>query len=115
MATTYQVLGQVSLASTTEASLYNVSNTSGAAAVASSLTVANLSTVDLTFRVRVAVGNAASADKQWLFYDNTVYAKSTLSMTLGMTLGQNDYVYVSSTTATASNKLAFNLFGSVLS
>ena len=115
MATTYQVLGQVALTSVTDTALYNVANTTGAAAVVSTLSVCNQSAVDMTFRVRVAVANAAVVDKQYLFYDNVVYAKSTLALTLGMTLGQNDYVYVYSATATASNKLAFNLFGSVLS
>ena len=112
MATSYQILGQVALSSSSESLLYAVPDVAGSAAVASSLTVCNLSASDLTFRVRV--GAAASADTQWLFYDSTLFARSTITMTLGLTLGRNERVYVSSATATGSLKIALNLFGSVI-
>lgn len=112
MATSYQILGQAALSSGSEALLYAVPDVAGNAAVASSLTVCNQSASDLTFRVRV--GSATAADAQWLFYDATLFARSTITMTLGITLGRNERVYVSSTTAGASLKISCNLFGSVI-
>jgi hypothetical protein len=119
MATSYQILGQVALSTAnSESTLYAVPDTANNAAVASTLTVCNQGTTDLTFRVRVAQSGASLDAKQWLFYDTTVYAKSSLSMTMGLTLGRNERVYVSSSASSGvdgTHVLSFNLFGSAIS
>lgn len=105
MATTLKVLGQSAPAATTETTLYTVP--ASTSTVVSSLVVANRGAVADAFRVSVAVAGAATANKDYLFYDIPIAANDTFIATIGITLATTDVVRVyAGTTA-----LSFSLFG----
>jgi len=109
MATVYKILGQA-LGTTSLASLYSVP--ASTSAVVSTISVANLTANDVTYRINVKKAGEADNDKQFLVYDATVLAKSTATYTLGITLGAQDQLRVLCSTA---NAVAFQAFGSEMS
>ena len=107
MAINYRVLGQtVPSANATWTQIYAVG--SGKQAICSSLTVANLSTDDVLYRVRVRQAGASANDKQFIVYDTAAAAGVSQALQLSMTLSAGDIVEVYA----ASTAIAFNLFGS---
>ena len=107
MAINYKVLGQVvPSANATYTQIYAVP--AGKQAICSSLTVANLSTDDILYRVRVRQAGAAANDKQILVYDTASAAGVSQALQLSMTLSAGDIVEIYA----ASTSIAFNLFGS---
>jgi len=109
MAIHYRVLGQVvPSAVNTWTQIYPCPT--GKEAICSSLTVANLSTDDILYRVRVRQAGAAANDKQILVYDTAAAAGISQALQLSMTLSAGDLVEIYA----ASTSIAFNLFGSEL-
>ena len=107
MAIHYKILGQVvPSAANTYTQLYPC--LTGKEAICSSLTVANLSTDDILYRVRVRQAGASANDKQFLVYDTASAAGVSQALQLSMTLSAGDIVEVYA----ASTAIAFNLFGS---
>ena len=107
MAIHYKILGQVvPSAANTYTQLYPC--LTGKEAICSSLTVANLSTDDVLYRVRVRVAGAAENNKQILVYDTAAAGGISQALQLSMTLGTGDIVEVYA----SSTSIAFNLFGS---
>ena len=106
MSETLKVLGQSAPAATTATTLYTVP--ASKAAVGSTLVVCNGAATAGTFRVAVRVAGAALANAQYLYYDASLAANSTLTATLGITLATTDVVTVYASSANFS----FNLFGS---
>ena len=107
MAIHYKILGQVvPSAANTYTQLYPC--LTGKEAICSSLTVANLSTDDVLYRVRVRQAGASANDKQFLVYDTAAAAGVSQALQLSMTLSAGDIVEVYA----ASTAIAFNLFGS---
>lgn len=103
---TYKVLGQTAPAATNyTTALYTVPG--GSSAIVSTITVANISASSDTFRIRIAVADAATNNKQYLFYDTPVSANSTLTLTLGLTVAATDVIYAGS----ASGNCSFSAFG----
>ena len=109
MAIHYRVLGQVVPSAVyTWTQIYPCPT--GKEAICSSLTVANLSTDDILYRVRVRQAGAAANDKQIIVYDTASAAGVSQALQLSMTLSAGDLVEVYA----ASTSIAFNLFGSEL-
>ena len=109
MAIKYKVLGQVvPSAINTWTQIYPCPT--GKEAICSSLTVANLSTDDILYRVRVRVAGEAAANKQILVYDTAAAGGVSQALQLSMTLNTGDIVEVYA----ATTSIAFNLFGSEL-
>lgn len=107
MAIHYKVLGQVvPSATSTWTQIYAVPT--GKEAVCSSLTVANLSTDDILYRVRVRVAGAAANNKQTLVYDTASAGGVSQALQLSMTMSAGDIVEIYAD----SVNIAFNLFGS---
>ena len=107
MAIHYKILGQVvPSAANTYTQLYPC--LTGKEAICSSLTVANLSTDDVLYRVRVRQAGASANDKQFIVYDTAAAAGVSQALQLSMTLSAGDIVEVYA----ASTAIAFNLFGS---
>jgi hypothetical protein len=104
--TTYKVLGQVATAATTETDLYTVP--ASTETIISSLVVTNRGATSATYRISVSVNGAATATKDYLIYDATLNANSTVSLTLGITVDATDKIRVYASTA----NLSFNAFGS---
>ena len=96
MATTYKVLGQ--------------SSPSATSAIGSSIIIANRSTSVANFRVSIAVGGAATSNKDYIYYDLPIGANDTFIATIGITLATTDVVRVYS----SNTNLSFSLYGSEL-
>jgi hypothetical protein len=109
MATTYKVLGQSNPAATTSTTLYTVP--AATQAIVSTITVANSSATDATFRVSVSVAGAAISAKEYLAYDVTCPGNGLYSFTLGISLGATDVVRIYASTTT----LSFCAFGTEIS
>lgn len=109
MATNYKVLGQVNPAATTLTSLYTVP--AATQAIVSTITVANSSASDATFRISVAVAGAADNAKQYIAYDSTVRGNGFVTFTLGVSLAATDIIRVYASTTTVS----FCAFGTEIS
>lgn len=105
MADSIKVLGQLDAAATTTETLYTVPNLTQT--VVSTLVVCNRTTSAITFRITVHVDGAGADDKQFIFYDSPLAGNTTLTMTIGMTLGQKDVVK----TYASAVDMTFNLFG----
>lgn len=93
----------------TYATLYNT----GAAttAVISTISICNTSTSTQTYRIGImgSAGTPGAAD--WLVYDAAVAAKDTAFLTIGLSLGNSQYIRVSS----SANSLAFTAYVSEIS
>ena len=109
MATVYKTLGQSSPSATTETALYTVP--AATSAIASSIVVCNRSSVLSTFRVSVAVGGGATANKDYIYYDLPIGANDTFIATVGLTLATTDVVRVYA----SNTNLSFSLYGSEIS
>ena len=109
MATIYKVLGQSSPSATTETALYTVP--SATSFVASSVIVCNRSAVLSTFRISIAVGGGATANKDYIYYDLPIGANDTFIATIGVTLAATDVVRVYA----SNTNLSFSLYGSEIS
>ena len=105
MATSYKVLGQAAPAATTNTDLYTVP--SGAQAVASTLVICNRGATT-TVRVAVRPNGSSLVNQHYIVYDYPINANDSVFLTIGIALGDLDYVSVYAGTADVS----FSLFGS---
>ena len=105
MADVLKILGQIAAAATTEEDLYNAPNLSQV--TCSTLAICNRTAGTITFRISMSVDDAATATKDYLFYDAPLEANSTLTAVLGITLGQNDTIR----TYASTTGLTFTLLG----
>lgn len=102
MAITYKVLGQTDDASS-EVSLYTVPASTVSKA---KVTVANRAGTAATFRLSVSVGGGATANTDYLSYDQNIDANDSITSTT-LTLAETDVVRVFSSTA----NVTFTAFG----
>lgn len=109
MAIHYRVLGQVVPSAVNNWTQIYPCPT-GKEAICSSLTVANLSTDDILYRVRVRQAGAEANNKQIIVYDTASAAGVSQALQLSMTLSAGDLVEIYA----SSTSIAFNLFGSEL-
>lgn len=110
MATTYKILAQSSPTVATPTLLYGPVG-AGINTVVSTLAICNRGSSSSTFRISIRENGAADNPKQYIAFDTTVPAASTITYTLGITLKTGDAIYVYSST----NNLSFNAFGSEIS
>ena len=109
MATVYKILGQSNPALTSSVDLYTVP--AGKSTVCSTLNIANLAATNGTFRISVVPSGSSLQVKNYLAYNTVVPANDSISLTIGMTLGQYDKVKVYASSISQS----FNLFGTEIS
>jgi hypothetical protein len=109
MATVYKILGQANPPLTSSTDLYTVP--AGKSTVCSTLNIANLSTINGTFRLSVVPSGSTLQAKNYLAYNTVIPANDSISLTIGMTLGQYDKVKVYASSISQS----FNLFGTEIS
>jgi hypothetical protein len=110
MATTYKVLGQTSPAADTDTDLYAVpANTQ---AVVSSIVICNRAAANNTFRIAIRPANTALANQHYISYDTDVPARDTISLSLGISLGNTDVITVRSQ---ATNNISYSAFGAEIS
>ena len=106
MPAAYKVLGQSTPAATTLTTLYTVP--ASTSTVLSTLSVANLSTSPITFRVAIRPAGAGIANQHYIAFDAPVAANDAVFLTLGVSLAATDVVSVYASTGNA----AFSVFGS---
>jgi hypothetical protein len=106
MATTYKVLGQVNPTAVTPTTLYTVP--AGTQTVVSTISVANLTAGELSFRIAIRPAGETLATKHYIAYDAKVSGNDTIFITVGATLGAGDVITVYESAA----DIAFNAFGS---
>jgi len=104
VATAYKVLGQAAPSAGTDTPVYTVP--AATQAVVSTIFVSSTGSAT-TIRIRVAVAGAASAAKQWLFFDSPIGPNQTIAITSGITLGAGDVIAASS----ALGSCSFSVFG----
>lgn len=107
MAYTYKILGQSAPADTSAATLYTVP--SATEAVVSSITVANVTGSEATYRIFVRQNGAGVGVGNALAYDAKCPANATVVITAGITMDAADAISVRSGTGSA---LTFMAFGS---
>lgn len=88
MADTFKVLGQSAPSATTLTDVYTVP--AATSAVVSTIVVCNRGGSATTFRISVAVGGAADATKQYLYYDEPIAANDTWMATIGVGMATTD-------------------------
>lgn len=110
MPTTYKILAQSSPISNTPTLLYGPVG-AGINTVVSTIAICNRGNSSSTFRISLRENGAADNPKQYIAFDTTVPATSTITYTLGITLKTGDAIYVLSST----NNVSFNAFGSEIS
>lgn len=109
MATTYKVLGQVNPTAATPTTLYTVP--AGTQTVVSTISVANLTAGELSFRIAIRPAGETLAAKHYIAYDAKVAGNDTTFITVGATLGATDVITVYESAA----DITFNAFGSEIS
>lgn len=105
MATTYKVLGQASPTSNADTNLYTVP--ASTQAVISSIVICNRDSSNNTFRIAVRPAGAALANQHYISYDTDIPARDTISLSLGMSLGNTDVVTIN----TMSGNVSYSIFG----
>ena len=76
--------------------------------IVSTITVANRSSSDATFRISVSVNGAATATKDYVIYDATCAGNGLQAFTMGFTMDATDKIRIYASSA----DLSFNVFGS---
>ena len=107
MANAYKVLGQLADASANDVTL--IADQDGQTIV-SSIVIANREAATNTFRIAVRPGGATLANEHYIAYDSDVLANDSITLTLGITLADNDIITVGASDANVS----FSAFGTVI-
>jgi len=107
MANAYKVLGQVADASANNVPL--VADQNGETIV-STIVVANRASASRTFKIAVRPGGATLANAHYIAFDTTVNANDSITLTLGITLADDDIITVGASAA----DVTFSAFGTVI-
>lgn len=102
-----QVQGTSAL--TTYATLYNTG--ASTTAVISSIVVTNTTSTAQQFRVGIMGSAGTPAAANWVVYDAYIAGNDVLALTLGITLGNTQYIRVSS----SANTVTFSAYVSEIS
>ena len=117
MATNYKVLAQTGssgnygngaatlAAATTNYNLYTVP--AATQTVVSTLVIANQAATAATYRIGIRPAGAAIALHQYIAYDVSIGANDSTALTLGISLGATDQVFIYASATT----LTFTMFG----
>ena len=110
MATNYSHASvQGTAAVTTYATLYNT--TASTQAVVSSLLVTNTSASTQTYRIAIMSSAGTPAASDWIVYDSVVAGNDVICLTLGIAIGNTQYIRVSS----SADTVTFSAFVSEIS
>jgi glucose-6-phosphate dehydrogenase assembly protein OpcA len=109
MAIAYRVLGQSNPSASTLTTVYTVP--ASTSTIISTMVICNQASAAATFSVAVQVQGASIATKDYINYNTPLAGNDSITLTLGMTLGNTDVLSVSVSTSTIS----VNVFGSEIS
>jgi glucose-6-phosphate dehydrogenase assembly protein OpcA len=107
MASSYKVLGQLDLTSSTLTTLYTVP--ASTETVISTIVIANRASAADTFRLALRTDGDAISDKHYLAYDVPVAANDSTTLTLGVAMQATDVLSVAA--AGTASELSINAFG----
>lgn len=102
---TYKILGQSNPAATTDTTVYTVP--ASKSAVISTISLANIASGTLTYRVAVIPSGGSIGNSRYIAYETPLFGYSTDFLTIGATLATGDFLVVRS----SSTNLAVTLFG----
>jgi len=94
---------------TTYATLY--STPASTQAVISTIAICNTSASPAIYRIGLDTEEGTPGSSEWIVYDTPLPSNDTVFLTVGMTLGENQYIRVSS----SSNTVTFSAFVSEIS
>ena len=101
MATTYKNAQlQGTAAVTTYGTLYSTNGST--TAVISSILITNTAATSATYRIGIMATAGTPAAAEWLVYGSTVNANDTTCLTLGITVGNTQFIRVSSSANTVT-------------
>ena len=108
MALKYKILGQSNPSAGSSTLIYQVPSTStDCYAIISTITVCAQAS-GMTYRIAVRKnGESANLTKQYVVYDAPINANDTVTLTLGITLGFADMIYVYA----SGGSMIFNVYG----
>jgi hypothetical protein len=85
---------------TTYGTLYSTS--ASATAVVSTIAVCNTASVGATYRIGIMGSAGTPAAANWVAFDAAVAANDTVALTIGMTVGNSQFIRVSSSANTVT-------------
>ena len=106
MATSYKILGQAHLTTTSDTDIYTCP--ASTETIISTLIVANIGTAATTFNIALREDGDTLADKHYIAKEVPIAANDSTTLTLGMALEATDVVTCAAGTG---NALSINLFG----
>ena len=106
MATSYKILGQAHLTTTSDTDVYTVP--ASTETIISTVIVANIGASATTFNIALRDNGDTLANKHYIAKEVPIAANDSTTLTLGMALEATDVV---TCTAGAADSLSFNLFG----
>jgi len=84
----------------TYATLYNTSASS--TAVLSTIAICNTASSSATYRIALMASAGTPAAMNWIVYDSVVAGNDTIGLTLGIAVGNSEFVRVSSSANTVT-------------
>lgn len=109
MTTTYKVLGQSLPAPNTFNNVYTVP--AATQAIISTVNACNTSAANVTFRVAVRPAGETITTKHYVVFESPIPGQDSISVSLGMTMGNTDVMTVFSN----QGNVSFNVFGTEIS
>ena len=107
MASSYKILGQVDMTSSSLTTLYTCP--ASTETVISTIIIANRASAADTFRLAMRDGGEAISDKHYLAYDVPVAANDSTTLTLGVAMQATDVLSIAA--GGTASELSFNAFG----
>ena len=107
MSSSYKILGQVDMTSSSLTTLYTCP--SDTETVISTIIIANRASAADTFRLAMRDGGEAISDKHYLAYDVPVAANDSTTLTLGVAMQATDVLSIAA--GGTASELSFNAFG----
>lgn len=109
MAIAYKVLGQINPGANVLSTLYTVP--SSTSSVVSTISICNQNAAATSVSIAVQPQGSAISPKNYIMYNTPIAGYDTITLTLGITLGNTDVLSANSFTSTVS----FTAFGSEIS
>lgn len=109
MALAYKVLGQVNPTANTLTTVYTVPSSNST--IVSTLVICNLANTAASFSLAVQPAGASIVNKHYINYQTPLPPNDSITLTIGMTLGNTDVISANVSTSTIS----ISLFGSEIS
>jgi len=106
MALAYKVLGQINPTANTFTTIYTVP--AATSTIVSTISICNTNANATTFSLAVQPAGAALTTKNYINFNTPLPANDTITLTIGMTLGNTDVLSANA----ASGNVSFSAFGS---